>query len=86
MKKYALTDIRKYAKQGDGLMVVNSDHGDVVIVENMAGIRFPCRVEQLSGEFVASAMSEVKERSPRQSTKPLSQAEKIQIEYLNSLK
>lgn len=44
---FALTDLRKYAKRGDEISVVNTTHGDVLIVE-AKGILFPCRVELIS--------------------------------------
>lgn len=83
---YILTTT-KYAKRGD-LVTVISDRGTAVIVEDSAGVRFSVRSELLGEEEPEPevVIETPKQRTPRESKKPLTQAEKLQLEYLNSIK
>lgn len=83
---YLLTTT-KYAKRGDEVKVV-SDRGTAVIVESESGNRFSVRSDNLCEEKPEPEViiEAVKQRAPRESKKPLTQAEKLQLEYLNSIK
>lgn len=62
---------------------------DVKIVQSESGGRYSCRDEFMSDTpIIGAATVEVKqvEKVVRLSKKPLTQAQKLQIEYLNTLK
>lgn len=81
---YAMVDLRKYARQGDELIMVNTDHLPVAIVSKQHSTPFPCRIEQLSISPVNALEVTVIPRKVAESKKPLTQAEKLQLEYLKS--
>jgi hypothetical protein len=74
-----------YAAQGSTL-IVHHRKGHVCICENEQGVMFPCHIDKISETAVNISLPEVKERKKPESKKPLTQAEKLQLEYLNSLK
>lgn len=74
-----------YANVGDSVIVITCDHPNVWVVEDNKGERFTINPNKLSSEHVAPSAPEIKQRKKPESKKPLTQAEKIQLEYLNSL-
>jgi len=88
---YLLTDIRShgtgkilYAAQGSEVQII-SDHIGVLICE-FGGVRFPVNSDLLSDTKPDFAPIKIAEPKERKSNKPLTQAEKLQLEYLNSIK
>ena len=77
----------KYTSPGDELTLVNDSHGDVLIVRIGDGQPFPIRKEFVSEVRPVEVVVEpiTSPRKPRESNKPLTQAEKLQLEYLKSL-
>lgn len=71
-----------YGRSGDKVLVITNGQ-DVKIVESENGNRFPCRDEFLSDTKTIGAV--VIESGPvkKKSNKALTQAEKLQLEYLN---
>lgn len=76
-----------YGNQNDVVDIV-SRNGHVAIVESALGNRFPVLVELLSEDMVETqaALVKPKNEAPRTQTRPLTQIEKLQLEYLNSKK
>jgi len=86
MKKYAAVDLRKYAQQGEEVEVVKQLHDTVWICRNQRGVRFPTSPELLSDDPVEAQDIAPPIRSQKESKKPLTQAQKLQYEYLNAKK
>lgn len=88
---YAKRDIKSmnrtiYAKQGEIIEVYNKPHENVWLCRNDKDVCFPCSPDSLSNDPIQFTAAILPEPTSRASTKPLTQIEKIQLEYLNSLK
>lgn len=82
-----LTTSKRYTKIGEEVTPYNFDHWPVVLVVNERGVEHSCLIEELSDEpVIVEVHEEPKPKKQREIKKPLTQAEKIQLEYLNSLK
>lgn len=90
MEYYAAIDIKSgnrtiYAKQGDPVLVVYKN-SDVWICETQSGNRFPAHKRKITTAVITPIITNAAVKEKPISKKPLTQAEKIQLEYLNSLK
>ena len=80
---YVVKDTR-LSKSGELVSIVNETHHPVMIVENTRGVRHSVRIENLSEAVILSTEKPI-EAKTKESKKPLTQAEKIQLEYLKSI-
>lgn len=80
---YVVKDTR-LSKAGELVTVTNETHHPVMIVENTRGVRHSIRIENLSETPVLSVEKAV-EPKVKESKKALTQAEKMQLEYLKSI-
>lgn len=76
----------RYIKTGDVVEVHNTDHSPALICRRADGVLFPIRAENLTDEFVEPIPAVIKQRVKPEIKKPLTQAEKLQLEYLNNKK
>lgn len=72
-----------YAESGDEVAIISLS-GHVAIVQGKKG-RFPVLVELLSDEPIEQSEI-IKERKLPERKTPYTQAEKLQLEYLNSIR
>lgn len=80
---YVTQDWKRYLKQGDLVHIVDKPHENVWIGRDKNGNGFSIIPSVLSIEPIQQGIPELKPRVERTSSKPLTQAEKLQLEYLN---
>lgn len=76
-----IQDKSRYAKPEDEVAIVKY-WGEVAMCE-FGGNLFPIHRDRL-GDVPNVPEQQIKETKPRETKKPLTQAEKLQLEYLNS--
>lgn len=73
----------KYADLNELIEVYDCTHGDVWLYENERGVKFPCHKRYLGDKPVEVEPELPKARKQLERRKAFTQAEKLQMEYLN---